>query len=372
MGSRAVLLLCRDEETAQARFGVPDGLPGAMYTRTGRPFFAPGRTPAGERAGPAHAAAADAVRAGIGLAGLWDELATGWLLLDCELMPWSVKAGDLLRHQYAASAPPHGPAARGAPACSPRRPAGWGGGRARPRTGPRRQRRGVHRRLPALLLAGGRPGRRAAGAVPAARHRGRTSTTTDHPWHLSLADRLAAAAPELYLTRRAGGRGRPGGRGGRDRLVGGAGRGRRRGHGGEAARQPDPFTGPGGRGLAQPGSRSGAGSTCGSSTAPTTPSRRTWPGCGNAIWAGSVRWRCGSTPWASRHWTGARRGAAVAGPRGRLRRAGPGVRAGRPPSLGRGRGRRVMVLVAESLGLLTCLVRGGEERGGGGGRGGGR
>ncbi len=42
MGSRAVLLACRDEETAQARFGVPDGLPGAVYTRTGRPFFGSG------------------------------------------------------------------------------------------------------------------------------------------------------------------------------------------------------------------------------------------------------------------------------------------------------------------------------------------
>ena len=53
MGSRAVLLACRDEETAQARFGVPDGMPGAVYTRTGRPFFGPGRSPAGEQSGPA-------------------------------------------------------------------------------------------------------------------------------------------------------------------------------------------------------------------------------------------------------------------------------------------------------------------------------
>ncbi len=51
MGSRAVLLACRDEETAQARFGVPDGMPGAVYTRTGRPFFGPDRT-AGTAAGP--------------------------------------------------------------------------------------------------------------------------------------------------------------------------------------------------------------------------------------------------------------------------------------------------------------------------------
>src|SRR6185437_9326116 len=35
-------------------------------------------------------------------AGLFDRFATDWLLLDCELMPWSVKALELLREQYAA------------------------------------------------------------------------------------------------------------------------------------------------------------------------------------------------------------------------------------------------------------------------------
>src|SRR3989442_6197360 len=92
MGSRAVLLACRDDETARVRFGAPDGMPGAVYTRTGRPFFSPATT----------RQLLDAARAAIGTAGLWDELGTGWVLLDCELMPWSVKAGDLLRHQYAA------------------------------------------------------------------------------------------------------------------------------------------------------------------------------------------------------------------------------------------------------------------------------
>ncbi|MGH3124506.1 MAG: polynucleotide kinase-phosphatase, partial [Streptosporangiaceae bacterium] len=113
MGSRAVLLACRDEETAQARFGVPDGMPGAVYTRTGRPFFGPAGRPAREQSGPGRRPGRgqsppettrqllDVVRAGISAAGLWDELGTGWVLLDCELMPWSVKAGDLLRHQYA-------------------------------------------------------------------------------------------------------------------------------------------------------------------------------------------------------------------------------------------------------------------------------
>jgi protein phosphatase len=39
---------------------------------------------------------------------LWSELDTGWVLLDCELMPWSAEAGELLRQQYA----PVGQAAR--------------------------------------------------------------------------------------------------------------------------------------------------------------------------------------------------------------------------------------------------------------------
>src|SRR5690606_28741214 len=35
-------------------------------------------------------------------ADVWDDLKTGWLCLDCELMPWSAKAQALLREQYAA------------------------------------------------------------------------------------------------------------------------------------------------------------------------------------------------------------------------------------------------------------------------------
>ena len=39
MGSRAVLVVCRDPATAQRRFGVEDGSAGICYTRTGRRFF---------------------------------------------------------------------------------------------------------------------------------------------------------------------------------------------------------------------------------------------------------------------------------------------------------------------------------------------
>lgn len=92
MGSRAVALVCRDAEVAARRFGA-DGPTGSLYTRTGRPFFDDAAVTE-EILGRLRAAATGA--------GLWDELATDWLLLDAELMPWSLKAGGLLRSQYAA------------------------------------------------------------------------------------------------------------------------------------------------------------------------------------------------------------------------------------------------------------------------------
>ncbi|MHB9854221.1 polynucleotide kinase-phosphatase [Streptomyces krungchingensis] len=100
MGSRAVALVCRDAAAARERFGVPGpsgqggtGPTGSLYTRTGRPFFADD-TVTEEILGRVRAAATEA--------GLWEELETDWLLLDAELMPWSLKASGLLRSQYAA------------------------------------------------------------------------------------------------------------------------------------------------------------------------------------------------------------------------------------------------------------------------------
>ncbi|MEU0422550.1 polynucleotide kinase-phosphatase [Streptomyces canus] len=92
MGSRAVALVCRDAETARKRFGV-DGPTGSLYTRTGRPFFDDEWVTE---------AILDRVREAVGEAGLWSELDTDWLVLDAELMPWSLKASGLLRSQYAA------------------------------------------------------------------------------------------------------------------------------------------------------------------------------------------------------------------------------------------------------------------------------
>jgi protein phosphatase len=44
----------------------------------------------------------DRVRVAVDASGLWEELETDWLALDCELLPWSAKALELLKTQYAA------------------------------------------------------------------------------------------------------------------------------------------------------------------------------------------------------------------------------------------------------------------------------
>ncbi|MEK7866587.1 MAG: polynucleotide kinase-phosphatase [Planctomycetota bacterium] len=93
MGSRAVIVLCRDEEAARRRFGVVGEGMGVCVTRTGRRFFddvSVEREFLGRVRGAASAS------------GLWEELSTEWVCLDCELMPWSAKAQGLLRGQYAA------------------------------------------------------------------------------------------------------------------------------------------------------------------------------------------------------------------------------------------------------------------------------
>lgn len=101
MGSRAVVIICRDREVALRRFGIAQDEIGACYTRTGRRFF---NNDDLERAFLAR------VQAAVEMAGLWSELNTDWLCLDCELMPWSSKAQELLVRQYA----PTGAAGRAA------------------------------------------------------------------------------------------------------------------------------------------------------------------------------------------------------------------------------------------------------------------
>ena len=45
----------------------------------------------------------NASKAAVTQAGLWDTLNTDWLIMDAEIMPWSLKADGLLRAQYAST-----------------------------------------------------------------------------------------------------------------------------------------------------------------------------------------------------------------------------------------------------------------------------
>ncbi|GHI86817.1 polynucleotide kinase-phosphatase [Streptomyces xanthophaeus] len=92
MGSRATVLVCKDADAARVRFGA-QGVTGSVYTRTGRPFFGDPEVTEEVLA---------RLRAAVTDAGLWEELGTDWLLLDGELLPWSLKSTGLLRNQYAA------------------------------------------------------------------------------------------------------------------------------------------------------------------------------------------------------------------------------------------------------------------------------
>jgi len=198
MGSRAVVLVCRSARDAQARFGVSAGMgAGAVWTRTGRPFF--GRELTDELL--------DRVRAAAEAAGLFAELGTSWLLLDAELLPWSAKAGELLRTQYAVV----GAAARSA---LPVAVTVLEKAVARPElSGPL-----------AALLARTRSRLANADAFAAAYQRycwptdgldgvrlapfamlaseGAAHPARPHSWHLSVAARLAAADPRLFAETR--------------------------------------------------------------------------------------------------------------------------------------------------------------------------
>jgi protein phosphatase len=93
MGSRAVVIICRDEDAALKRFGVKNQGLGIIYTRTGRRFF-------DDRAVECELLAK--IHRAISSADFWQEFQSNWFCLDCELMPWSAKAQDLLKNQYAA------------------------------------------------------------------------------------------------------------------------------------------------------------------------------------------------------------------------------------------------------------------------------
>ena len=93
MGSRAVVIVCKDEAAAARRFGI-NNESGIVYTRTGRRFFDDAAT---------EGAFLALVRDALTAADWWTKFGTDWVALDGELMPWSAKAQELLKRQYAAT-----------------------------------------------------------------------------------------------------------------------------------------------------------------------------------------------------------------------------------------------------------------------------
>jgi protein phosphatase len=194
MGSRAVLLVCRSEQEAAARLGVSSGS-GAVWTRTGRPFFSPDLT----------STLVDRMRAAAEKAGLFDELGTSWLLFDAEILPWNVKAGSLLRDQYAAV----GAAARAAlPAAvaalaqaSSRGLPGIDGllDRTRARLANTEAFTAAYARY--CWATDGLAGVRVAPFQLLATE-GAVYHERPHRWHLALAGRLSAQSPDLFTVTR--------------------------------------------------------------------------------------------------------------------------------------------------------------------------
>lgn len=92
MGSRAIVIVCRDPDFARKRFGVVEDESGIIYTRTGRPFFSDKKM---------EIELLSALQEGITSANLWETQNSDWFCIDCELMPWSAKAQDLIKNQYA-------------------------------------------------------------------------------------------------------------------------------------------------------------------------------------------------------------------------------------------------------------------------------
>ncbi|OQP61251.1 polynucleotide kinase-phosphatase [Niastella vici] len=91
MGSRAVVIVGRDEEAIQKTFGIENEGIGVVYTRTGRNYFNEKKVEQDFLL---------LVNNALEKSGFYDRFQTSWVCLDAELMPWSAKAQSLLETQY--------------------------------------------------------------------------------------------------------------------------------------------------------------------------------------------------------------------------------------------------------------------------------
>jgi len=188
MGSRAVVVVCRDGDAARKRFGAIDGRSGVCYTRTGRPFF-----PEPDK----EAEFISRVQAALMRKGFFDEFRTDWFCLDCELMPWSAKARDLLQRQYAPVAAAGVAALEAAIEAMSQSPAASGmAGAYRLRLESVRKYREAYRRYcwPVSSLADYKLAPFHLLASEGAVHSDKTNR-----WHMKTLHRLAAADPGFIL-----------------------------------------------------------------------------------------------------------------------------------------------------------------------------
>ena len=95
MGSRAVVIVCKTNEATRKRFGIASGERGVVLSRTGRRFF---------KDIDFEQAFIDRLCIDMSASNFWERHDTEWAVLDCELMPWSAKAKELLQTQYASVA----------------------------------------------------------------------------------------------------------------------------------------------------------------------------------------------------------------------------------------------------------------------------
>lgn len=185
MGSRAVVLVSRDP----ARFNAPDGWSGVIHTRTGRPIFEP----------DAEVALLTGLDEALDRSGVWNELDSDWILLDGEIMPWSLKTGELIRDLYASVASAGTAATAAASSLLARATAsGIDVAALAERMSIRADNAARFRDAYRHYIGAPEDVRLAPFQVLAAGDA--TFETRDHGWHLAIADRLAQTAPEAVAS----------------------------------------------------------------------------------------------------------------------------------------------------------------------------
>ncbi|MCT1515098.1 polynucleotide kinase-phosphatase [Dietzia cercidiphylli] len=177
MGSRAVVRVTRQGE-------------GVIHSRTGRAFL-----PEDQQSLVLQRIARAATAAGV-----WEDLGATWLLLDAEILPWTLKAEPMIRDQYAAvgaAATTALPAAVHVLDAAAHRGIDVGTllDRTRSRTGNAARFVEAYRRY--IQPVEGNLGLQIAPFQVVASDAG-TYENRDHHWHLDLADRLVVADPDLF------------------------------------------------------------------------------------------------------------------------------------------------------------------------------